>query len=289
MKLRLIAVASAICMLAACQSKDAPVKDIGADSGLPAPTSSQNAQQRNMAVFAVQDYFQQEGLAPTEQSATLRPLPANYTAPARDGWVADWGIWADLSDEAARELYKNIPKDLALKYSFGSPDKEIVIFTDPYSQDDRRLYRFLGDAEENMNATVYVYLLPGKVEVGNVQRILCSANPEKAWWEWMMQIAPSRLDAASVETPRMKVENEARVWEGWKRQFPEMLSCEHRSRGNEIAELATELGVSHTPTLIFANGRAWPSPIVNWQDVQDNWSYVHGRLKIPLSSSEKTE
>lgn len=287
MKSKLLTLVSAALLLGACQSKDAPGAAAEVTSEPTSAANAQNTQQRNMAVFAVQDYFQQEGLASRAKQGPLRALPSNYTPPARDGWVADWGIWDDLSDEKARELYETIPKELALKYSFGSPDKELVIFTDPYSQDDRRLYRFLGDAEESMNATVYIYLLPGKVEVGNVQRILCSANPEKAWWEWMMLLAPSRINAASVETPRMNVENEARVWAGWKRQFPEMLSCEHNDRGAVIADLATELGVSHTPTVIFANGRAWPSPIVDWTDIQDNWSYVHTRLKIPLSEPKE--
>lgn len=245
-----------------------------------APVAGQPPSQQDLARLAVQDYFRSE----PSTAANLPPAPpGTYVPPAQDGWVADWGLWGELTDKQARVLYQSIPKELALKYSFGKPDKELVIFTDPYSQNDRRLYRLLDSATEKMNAVIYVFPLPGRQEVGDVSRILCTANPEESWWDWMMRIAPSHLDAIAIEPPRLDPREEARLWEVWKRQHPPMLSCERKSRIQEIDKVATDLGVSHTPTVVFANGRAWPLPVVGWHEIEHSWVYVHGRLGIGVS------
>lgn len=243
------------------------------------PASGQSLSQQEMARLAVRDYFR------TESDTTNLPtaLMDAYIPPPQDGWVADWGLWADMDDKKARSIYQSIPRDLALKYSFGEPKNELIVFTDPYNQSDRRLYRILDNATEKMDAVIYVFPLQGRLEVGNVARILCTENPEKSWWDWIMLIAPSRLDAIAVETPRLDTEEEIRLWSVWKQQHPEILSCESKARSDLIDKAASDLGVSHTPTLVFANGRAWPSPVVEWSDVQQTWKYVHGRLGIKLS------
>lgn len=242
--------------------------------------------QQDMTRMAVQDYFRKEALTPSSGSSVPATLPKDYIPPPKDGWVADWGIWANQSDQEAIKLYKGIPKELALKYVFGEPRRELVVFTDPYNQDDRRLYRILDDATETMDAVVYVFPLPGKLAVGNVQRILCAANPEKAWWNWMMMLAPKRIDATAAATPRLAQEEELRLWGVWEKQHPPMLSCEDKERASRIATLATDLGVSHTPTLLFANGRAWPSAVLDWSDVEQNWNYVHVRQGIKVHGEE---
>ena len=240
----------------------------------------QSPSQQDLARLAVQDYFRTE---PSTAVNLPTALPGTYIPPPQDGWVADWGLWGELTDKQARELYQSIPREFALKYSFGKPDKELVIFTDPYSQNDRRFYRLLDNSTEKLNAVIYVFPLPGRLEVGDVSRILCTANPEKSWWDWMMLVAPSRAAALSMETPRLDPAEELRLWSVWKQQHPPMLSCENKDRAAVISKAASDLGVSHTPTLVFANGRAWPSSMVEWSDVEQTWSYVHNRLGIKIA------
>jgi hypothetical protein len=264
--------------MSGCADRQAPPAPSVDTATVEAPGASPT--QQELSRLAVQHYFRTE---PSSAVNLPAALPGTYIPPPQDGWVADWGLWADIDDKQARDLYQSIPKELALKYSFGEPKKELVVFTDPYSQNDRRFYRILDNATETMDAVVYVFPLQGRLEVGNVARILCTANPEKSWWDWMMLIAPSRLDAIAIETPRLDPAEEIRLWSVWKQQHPQMLSCENKDRGDLIGKLASDLGVSHTPTLVFANGRAWPSPVVEWSDIQQSWDYVHGRQGIKLS------
>lgn len=192
--------------------------------------------------------------------------------------LPDRGVWADLSQAQARALYESIPLDLGLKYTYGNGRNELVVFTDPHNQNDRRLMGLLLANASDLNATLYVFPLPSSDPVSNVERILCTQNPESAWSDWMKQVAVPKNELGGIFTPRMPELDEQSKWTQWEVSHPEKLGCSASDRAMRIDALANELGVSFTPTLIFAHGRAWPGQFPELSDLRDTWGYVHDRL-----------
>lgn len=220
---------------------------------------------KNDAASAAAEWFD-------DASSLLESAPG--VAMRNSDWVADWGVWADNTDDEAVELYRSIPKDLALRYEFGDSAKnELLVFTDPYAQKDRRFYRILMDAAKKIDATVYMLPLLGSTETGSVSRILCAQQPEQAWWDWISKIAPTTAQASSLFPIRITQANEDVKWSEWEADYPQVSSCDSL-RAEKISQLATDLGVSHTPTVVFANGRAWPFPDIELSDIQENWRFV---------------
>lgn len=205
--------------------------------------------------------------------------------PKEDGWVADWGIWGDNTEQSARDLYLSVPLELGLKYEFGTPKRELVVFSDPNGQQDRRLMAMLS-AQKNLDAVVYVFPLPSALMIGNVERILCTSDPEKAWKDWMARVAPGDENLHVLYPPRIPEDRALVSWGEWEAAHPEILGCNAPSRASRLDTVASELGVSHTPTVLFANGRAWPDSFILMEDIERTWEYVHVRQDIPLSSPD---
>lgn len=191
--------------------------------------------------------------------------------------LPNWGVWSDMTPEQARKLYEKIPLDAGLKYTYGSGKNELVVFVDPHNQNDRRLLGLL--RSEKLDATVYVFPLPSDPPVSNVARILCTQSPEKAWEDWIAQIAVKERDLGSIFTPRLDESEELKRWKDWEVAHPETLGCD-RQRPSKIEEVASDLGVVFTPTVVFAHGRAWPGQFPELADIKNTWAYAHGKLGL---------
>lgn len=215
---------------------------------------------------AVDQISQEKQMSAAEADASLQ-LP-------------NWGVWADLNEQQARDLYVNIPLDVGLKYTYGSGENELVVFVDPHNQNDRRLLGLLRSESQKLNATVYVFPLPSAPPVGNVARILCTQSPEDAWADWVAQIAAKKEDLGSIFTPRLDEKEELKRWKSWELNHPEILGCDAR-RVDKIEAIAGDLGVVFTPTVVFAHGRAWPGQFPELADIQSTWAYAHGKLGLP--------
>ncbi|MGA7594891.1 MAG: DsbC family protein [Gallionella sp.] len=142
-----------------------------------------------------------------------------------DGSVIDAKTRRDLSEERRRVLFAvdfdKLPLDLAVKEVKGSGKRKLAIFTDPNCPYCKRLEKELSGVTD---VTLYLYLypiFPGSHEI--VRNVLCSADPAKAWNDWML-----------------------------KKIRPANAVC--KTQTDKVMALGQKLHVNGTPNLIFGNG-----------------------------------
>lgn len=137
-------------------------------------------------------------------------------------------------------LLSQLPFDQALKFTYGAGERSIVIFEDPDCPQCQQLETDLAAAGDALNMTVRVLPLPltqlhPQAEV-RWRHILCSANPEAAWKEW-----------TTVPVARGS-------WDLFAEKHPADPTCERAGTVDKVLELATQLGISQTPVVLFTNG-----------------------------------
>lgn len=142
-----------------------------------------------------------------------------------DGSVIDAKTHRDLSRERRQVLFAidfdTLPLELAVKKVKGNGKRKLAIFTDPNCTYCRRLEKELSGVS---NVTLYFFMypiFPGSDEI--VRNVLCSANPIKAWDDWMLnEIAPAKA------------------------------VC--KTQTDKVLALGQKLHVTGTPNLIFGSG-----------------------------------
>ena len=119
-----------------------------------------------------------------------------------------------------------LPLNLAMKRVKGNGQRRMAYFADPNCGYCKKLEAELKNVD---NVTLYRFLIPiFKGSDVKIRDILCSADPNKTWEDWMLNgIAPP---AGNCPTP-----NTAKV-----------------------LALSEKMRVNGTPTLIFANGTMQP-------------------------------
>ena len=152
------------------------------------------------------------------------------------GNVIDVKKQRNLTEERMAKLtqikFDSLPLDSAIKVVKGNGKRKIAVFADP---DCPFCKKFETELKSVDNITIYTFLYPiDSLHSGATEKakaIWCAPDRAKAWEEWIVQgIAPK--NSGSCETPVEKV-----------------------------AALASQLGVSGTPTVFFANGRRVPGAI----------------------------
>lgn len=148
-----------------------------------------------------------------------------------EGRLVDPKTKKDITGERLEELTKidfsTLPLDQAIKVVKGNGSRKLVVFSDVDCPYCKRLER--NELVNITDVTVYTFLYPIEQlhpEAANKSRLIwCANNRVKAWEDWILRdTLPSA--AGSCEVPLEKV-----------------------------GQLARKIGVTSTPTLIFADGR----------------------------------
>lgn len=136
-------------------------------------------------------------------------------------------ITGERMDELTKVDFAALPFDQAIKIVKGNGSKKLAVFSDPDCPYCKRL-----EQKELVNitdVTIYTFLYPLEQlhpDAGNKSKaIWCAPDRAKAWTDWAMN-GQLPEGAASCDTPLAKV-----------------------------ADLGRKLGITSTPTLIFANGK----------------------------------
>lgn len=141
--------------------------------------------------------------------------------------VTKRNVTGERLDELNKVDFSALPLDQAIKVVKGNGSRKLVVFSDPDCPFCKRL-----EQKELVNitdVTIYTFLYPLEQlhpdAVNKSKAIWCSADRAKAWTDWVMN---NQLPKAGTtcDTPVEK-----------------------------IAVLGRRLGVSSTPTLIFADGK----------------------------------
>ena len=143
------------------------------------------------------------------------------------GHIYDIATQRDLTQQRLDELStidtKQLPLQQAIKTVKGNGKRVLYTFSDPYCSYCQRLERTLETLD---NVTIYTFVMPLLNSGEMVDRIYCSADPKKAWHEWMLD----------HKEPAQKTKN-----------------CQV-DYGNKNAELVEKFGITGAPTMYFADG-----------------------------------
>jgi thiol:disulfide interchange protein DsbC len=145
------------------------------------------------------------------------------------GSIFDLKADRNLTEERSRKLFAvdfdKLPLDLAIKRVKGDGSRKMAYLTDPNCGYCKKLE---GELRNIDNVTLYRFLFPifegSDVKVRN---ILCSADPNKTWEDWML-----------------------------KGQQPPINNC--ATQTEKVTALGKRLFANGTPMLIFADGTKVP-------------------------------
>lgn len=144
-----------------------------------------------------------------------------------NGSIFDLASKRNLTDERARILlavdFDSLPLNLAVKMVKGNGKRRMAYFADPNCGFCKKLESELLQVD---NVTLYRFLYP--IFPGSdakVRTILCNADPNKAWEDWMT-----------------------------KGLQPVSATCDKANRTDDVVALGKKMNVTGTPTLIFASG-----------------------------------
>ncbi len=100
--------------------------------------------------------------------------------------------------------FNDLPKDLAIKIVKGNGKRAIAVFSDPNC---RYCKQFENTLKEIDNVTVYVFpyniLSENSVEIS--KNVWCSANPAKAWDDWMINGTTPAKASEDCSFPNEKI------------------------------------------------------------------------------------
>ncbi|OSZ73249.1 DsbC family protein [Hydrogenophaga sp. IBVHS1] len=123
--------------------------------------------------------------------------------------------------------FKDLPLKDAFKLVKGKGTRQMAVFEDPNCSYCKRLHRELAKIDD---LTIHVFLIPvlGDDSVEKTQRIWCAKDKSKTYAGWMLNNQP-----------------------------PEPASCDIAAIERN-SKLASEHGISGTPTLFFTNDKRVP-------------------------------
>lgn len=148
-----------------------------------------------------------------------------------EGHLVDPKTKKDITGERLEELtrvdFNSLPLDQAIKVVKGNGSRKMVIFSDVDCPFCKRLEQ--KELTNITDVTIYTFLYPLQQlhpdAEAKSRSIWCSSNRVKAWQDWILNSQLPK-SAGNCEVPLEKV-----------------------------GELARNIGVNSTPTIIFANGR----------------------------------
>lgn len=148
-----------------------------------------------------------------------------------EGRLVDPKTKKDITGERLEELtridFSSLPLDQAIKVVKGNGSRKLVVFSDVDCPYCKRLER--NELANITDVTVYTFLYPIEQlhpDAANKSRLIwCAKDRVKAWDDWIMRDVLPKT-AGTCDVPLEK-----------------------------IGELARKIGVTSTPTLIFADGK----------------------------------
>lgn len=148
-----------------------------------------------------------------------------------EGHLVDPKTKKDITGERLEELtridFTSLPLDQAIKVVKGNGSRKLVVFSDVDCPYCKRLEQ--NELSNITDVTVYTFLYPLEQlhpdAAAKSKSIWCASNRVKAWEDWILRNQLPK-NAGNCEVPIEKV-----------------------------GELARKIGVTSTPTLIFADGR----------------------------------
>ena len=136
-------------------------------------------------------------------------------------------VTGERLEELTRVDFSKLPLDKAIKVVRGNGSRQLVVFSDPDCPFCKRLEQ--KELAGITDITVYTFLYPlDKLHpdaANKAKAIWCSADRSKSWMDWVLN---NKLVKGST-------------------------NCD--SPVESLAKLGQELGVTSTPTLIFADGK----------------------------------
>jgi thiol:disulfide interchange protein DsbC len=148
-----------------------------------------------------------------------------------EGHLVDPKTKKDITGERLEELtrvdFNSLPLDQAIKVVKGNGSRKMVVFSDVDCPFCKRLEQ--KELTNITDVTIYTFLYPLQQlhpdAEAKSRSIWCSSNRVKAWQDWILNSQLPKT-AGNCEVPLEKV-----------------------------GELARNIGINSTPTIIFANGR----------------------------------
>ena len=136
-------------------------------------------------------------------------------------------LTAERMDELTRVDFASLPLDKAIKVVKGNGSRKLVVFSDPDCPYCKKLEQ--KDLVGITDVTIYTFLYPLESlhpDAANKSRaIWCAPDRSKSWQEWIL----------NGQLPKGTASCDAPI--------------------DDVADLGSKLGITSTPTLIFANGK----------------------------------
>lgn len=144
------------------------------------------------------------------------------------GSIFDGKTLENLTEDRLSRLtainFKELPLELALKTVRGKGSRQVAVFEDPNCGYCKRFRKTVLESDD---ATIYTFVIPvlGPESVSKSKQLLCAADKNKAWDDWMLR-------------------NKTPIGDG---------DCSNASI-EKLQELGRKLSITGTPTVIFADG-----------------------------------
>ncbi|MDY7545647.1 DsbC family protein [Glaciimonas sp. CA11.2] len=160
-------------------------------------------------------------------------------------------------DEISKVKFSDLPLELAMKSVKGNGKRVIAVFEDPNCGYCKKFRKTLQDVD-NVTVYTFMYNILAADSAVKSKNVWCSANRDKAWDDWMLNgKLPATAAASCVATPNDKV-----------------------------LALGQALGVSGTPTIIFADGSRIPG-FIDAKALEEKFaSVVPAAPATPVASSK---
>lgn len=134
--------------------------------------------------------------------------------------------------QSQEQGFDSLPLDVAIKKVYGKGTHKIVVFSDPDCPFCKKLEHDFAKNADKLDMTVYTLMLPiEELHPGALQharQILCSEDPNKAWYDWI-------LDNNQTNDKQETCEKANSILE-------------------KSGEAAMKFQVQGTPTIVFENG-----------------------------------
>lgn len=134
--------------------------------------------------------------------------------------------------QSQEQGFDSLPLDVAIKKVYGKGTHKIVVFSDPDCPFCKKLEHDFAKNADKLDMTVYTLMLPiEELHPGALQharQILCSEDPNKAWYDWI-------LDNNQPDDKQETCEKANSILE-------------------KSGEAAMKFQVQGTPTIVFENG-----------------------------------
>lgn len=178
------------------------------------------------------------------------------------------------SARALRDGFLGIPTDKAIKTVYGKGERKLISFENPDCPNCRKQAEIWAANPNAFNATVYTFLVPLQSKPDSKRKseyIVCSADPAKAWKDWMSGKGGIPLEKSADGTMVLAAGADATC-----KNAENVLAARQYFEGFEF---------SATPSFVFENG--WTGK--GWRTIEEyetSFAKVRADLDALKSAAE---